>query len=79
VQALQDTKVWIASSGVVEQVVVAPLPTLPQPTAPSDGESKIVVSDAELPSPLQVIPKVCQADDIEHTLNKGLWMGTGAM
>src|SRR5882724_8657065 len=72
VQALQDTQVWIASSGVVEQVVVAPLPTLPQPTAPSDGESKIVVSDAELPSPLQVIPKVCQADDIEHTLNKGL-------
>src|SRR5882724_8475742 len=54
-------------------------PTLPPPLAHSDGESKVGVSDAELPSPHQIIPKVHQADDVEHTLDKGLWVGTGAM
>ena len=77
-QALQDMGAWIASGGVVKQVVVVPPPTLPQPAAPSDGESKVGASDAELPSPLQIIPKVRQADDVEHTLDKGLWVGTGA-
>ena len=70
---------WIASGGVVEQEVVAPPPTLPRPLAPSDGESEVGVSNTELPSPRQIVPKVCQADDIEHTLDKGLWVGTGAM
>ena len=77
--ALQDTQVWITSGGVIDQVVVVPLPALPQPMAPSDGKSKVVVSDADLPSLCQVIPKVHQVDDVEHTLNKGLWVGTGAM
>ena len=76
-QALQDTEAWIASSGVVEKAVVVTPLTLPQPTAPSDGKSKVGAPDTELPSPFQVIPKVCQADDVEHTLDKGLWVGTG--
>ena len=78
-QALQVMGAWIGSGGVVEQEVVAPPPTLPRPLAPSDGEAEVGVSDTELPSPRQIIPKVCQADDIEHTLDKGLWVGTGVM
>jgi len=58
--------------------VVAPPPTLPPPVAPSDGESEVGVSNAELPSPHQIVPKVRQADDVENTLDKGLWVGTGA-
>ena len=77
-QALLDMKVWITSGGVIEQVAVATLPTAPQPMAPSNSESKVGASDAELPSPRQVIPKVCQVDNMEHTLDKGLWVGTGA-
>ena len=57
-QALQDTQEWITSGGVIQQVVVATLLTLPQPTPPSDSESEVRASDAELPSPCQVIPKV---------------------
>jgi len=37
--ALQDTGAWIAAGGIVKQVVVAPPLTLPQPLAPSGGES----------------------------------------
>ena len=77
-RALQDTGAWIASGGIIKQVVVAPPLTFPLLVAPSDGESKVGVSDAELPSPFQIVPKVHQADDVEHTLNKGLWVGTGA-
>ena len=69
---------WIASGGIIKLVVLAPPPTLPPLVAPSDGESEVGDSDAELPSPRQIVPKVCQADDMEHTLNKGLWVGTGA-
>jgi len=76
--ALQETGAWIASGSVVEQVVVAPPPALPQPVAPSDSESKVGASDAKLPSPCQIFPKVRQADNVEHTLDKGLWVGTGA-
>src|SRR5882724_7555157 len=69
---------WIASGRVVEQeVVMSPL-TLPRPLAPSDGKSEVGVSDTELPSPQQIVPKVHRADDIEHILDKGLWVGTGA-
>ena len=49
--ALQDTKAWIASGGIVEQVVVAAPLTLPLPLGPNDGESEVGVSDEELPSP----------------------------
>src|SRR5882724_1253830 len=77
-QALQVTGVWIASGGIVEQEVVVPPLTLSRPLAPSDGKSEVGVSDTELPSPRQIVPKVRRADDIEHTLDKGLWVGTGA-
>ena len=68
---------WIASGGVIEQVVLVPPLALPQPLAPSDGKSEAGASDTKLPSPRQIVPKVHQADDIEHTLDKGLWAGTG--
>ena len=55
----------------------APL-TLPQPAAPSNGEYEVGASDTELPFPRQIVPKVHQAIDVEHTLDKGLWVGTGA-
>src|SRR5882724_4166046 len=76
--ALQDTGAWIAAGGIVEQVVVAPPPTLSQPLPPSDGESEAGVSDKELPSPQQLVPKVQRSDEVEHTLDKGWWAGTRA-
>jgi len=78
-QALQDMGAWIAAGGIVEQVVVVPPLTLPQPSAPSGSESEVGVSDEELPSPQQLVPKVQQSDMVEHALDKGLWAGTGAM
>jgi len=42
-------QVWIASGGIIENVVVVAPPTLPQPVAPSDGESEVRISDEELP------------------------------
>jgi len=68
----------ITSSRLNEKAVVETPLTLPQPMAPSNGKSEVGASDAELPSPRQVIPKVCQVDNMEHTLDKGLWVGTGA-
>jgi len=53
-------------------------PNSPSPLAPSDSKSEVGVSNTELPSPHQIVSKVCQVDDVEHTLNKGLWVGTGA-
>ena len=50
-QALQVTKMWIMSGGVVKQVVVVAPPTLPQPLAPSDSKSKVRASNKELSSP----------------------------
>src|SRR5882724_10981531 len=47
--ALQDTQVWIASGGIIENMVVAAPPTLPQPVAPSHNESEGEISDRELP------------------------------
>ena len=69
---------WITAGGIVEQVVVAPPLTLPQPSAPSGGESEVGVSNEELPLPQQLVLKVQQSDVVEHALDKGLWAGTGA-
>src|SRR5882724_3907396 len=77
-RALQDTKAWIASGGIVEQVVVAAPPTLPHPHGPNDGESEVGVSDEELPSPRRLVSKVRRSDNVEHILDKGVWVGTGA-
>ena len=78
-RALQTTQAWIATGGIVEQVVVAAPPTLSQPLVSSDGESEFGISDAELPSPQQVVSKVRQSDKVEHVLDKGVWVATGAM
>ena len=48
-QALQDKQAWIVSGGIVESMVVADPPTLPQPGAHSDGESEVMISDGDLP------------------------------
>ena len=49
---------WITTGGIVANMVVVAPPTLPQPMAHSDGESKVRISDEELPSPRHVISKV---------------------
>src|SRR5882724_12827726 len=72
VRALQEMQAWIASGGIVESVVVAAPPTLPRP-ALSDSESEVAMSDGEVP-----VSKVQRLDEVEHTLDKGLWVGTGA-
>src|SRR5882724_1634330 len=77
-RALQDMKAWIASGGIVEQVVVVAPPTLPLPLGPNNGESEVRVSDEELPSPRRLVSKVRWSDNVEHILNKGVWAGTGA-
>jgi len=69
---------WIASGGVVEQVVVAAPLTLPRPPASSDSKSEVRVSDEDLPSPWQLTSKVQQSDNVEHILDKGVWVVTGA-
>ena len=73
-RALQDTQAWLASSGIVKSMVVAAPPTLPPPVAPIGCESEVRISDGELP-----VSKVRWSDEVEHTLDKGLWVGTGAM
>src|SRR5882724_13725148 len=72
VRALQETQAWIASGGIIKSMVVAAPPTLPQP-ALSDGESEVTMSNGELP-----VSKVQWSDEVEHTLDKGLWVGIGA-
>jgi len=76
VHALQDTEAWIVSGGVVKQVVVVAPLTLPQPPASSDGKSEVRASDAELTSPQQFISKVQQSDNVDHILDKGVWVVT---
>ena len=76
-RVLKHMQASVASGGIVEQAVVAIPLTLPPPRDLSDGESKVGVS--ELPSPHKLVPKVRQADNVEHPLDKGLWVGTGAM
>ena len=73
VHALQETQAWIASGGIVESVVVVAPPTLSRPDL-SDGKSEVATSDREPP-----VSKVKWSDEVEHSLDKGLWAGTGAM
>jgi len=76
-QALLDMKVWITSGGVIEQVAVATLPTAPQPMAPSNQWIQGWGLWCWTPSPRKVIPRCNHVDDMEHTLNKVFWVGTG--
>ena len=76
VQALQVTKAWIATSGVsTSATVVTDVPT--PPNNASDGESEVPGSEdtpqEELPTPCQLLPKMLQSDQVEHTLDKGAW------
>jgi len=71
-RALQETQAWIALGGIVESVVVVAPPTLSRPDL-SDGESEVMTSDGEPP-----VSKIKQSDEVEHSLDKGLWAGTGA-
>ena len=77
-QALQVTNAWIASGGIIGQVVVVDPQALPQPSVLSEGESEVRTSDEECPSSCQPVSKVWQSDDVEHILDKGVWAATGA-
>ena len=52
---LQETKAWIATSGAAVMMNMEPARTMPlmilKPSAQSDGESEIGMSDEELPTP----------------------------
>ena len=71
-QALQDMKAWIATGGIAALVSMATGAPTP-PDHASDGESKVGVSDVELPTPQKLLSKVQRADEVEHVLDKGLW------
>ena len=45
----------------------------------SNGESKVVVSDIELPSLRHLVPKVQLSDNVKHILNKGPWAATSVV
>jgi len=66
-------RIWIVNGAAM----TAPL-TLPKLPTVSDGESEVGASDKDLPSPWQLISKVQQSDDVEHILDKGVWVATGA-
>jgi len=48
-------------------------PMITQLLAWSDSESKVDVSDEDLPTPQRVLSKVQQEDDVDHVLDKGIW------
>jgi len=68
---------WIVNGGITEPVTIEPTVTTPpnntrsQPA--SDGESEVEASDKELLSPCQLVSKVRQLDQVEHTFDKGAW------
>jgi len=69
--ALQDTQAWIASGGIVDNMVVAAPPTLPQPVAPVTVNLRLRYQ-TETPC-----SKVQQSDKVEHMLDKGCGWGLG--
>ena len=70
-QALQATKTWIATRGTVATDMPAPANNA------SDSESEVPVMEdvpqEELPTPHRLLHKVLQSDQVEHTLDKGVW------
>jgi len=52
---------------------------LPQPSSVSDGESKVMVFDMELPSPHNVVLNVQLSVNMRHVLDKGPWAATLAV
>src|SRR5882724_5759883 len=69
-QSLDFNRTWSVNDGAM---TVLPLP---RPPAASDGKYKVGVSDVELPSPQQVVPKLQQLENMKHVLNKGPWVVT---
>jgi len=78
VWALQEMKAWIATSGVAASAAVVTDVPAP-PIHASHGESKVGVSDEELPTLQKVLSKVWWAEDIKHVLDKGVWAAMPAM
>jgi len=76
-------KTWIVTGRVAEPATVEPvktaLPTNPTPLVRSNGKSEVGASNEELPSPWQVVSKVGLSDEVEHILDKGVWVATPAM
>ena len=75
-QALQVMKAWIATGGVSNSETM--VTDVPAPTNNMDeGKYKAPGSEGvpqdELPTPHQLVPKVLQLDQVEHTLDKGAW------
>ena len=75
-QALQVTKAWIVTSGVAASTtVVTDVPA--HANNASDSESEVPGSEdtpqEELPTPCQLLPKMLQSDQVEHTIDKGVW------
>ena len=82
-RAFEQTQSWISTGGVAAPAIavlpgVDPLLQM-QPLILSDGESEVGGSDADLPTPKRLLPKVQRADDIKHVLDKGAWATTPAL
>ena len=76
-QDLAANKAWIFQGGPTPLVTVgAAVKGLL--SCQSEGESKVVPSDEDLPTPRCLVPKVVLLDDIKHILNKGVWAVTPA-
>ena len=75
---LKETWAWIMTGGAVLGTMVPMTPTIPRPLGTSNSESKVSVSNGELPSPRQAMSKVWLANDVKHTLDKGVWEATPA-
>ena len=85
--ALQSMKAWIVTGGISDSMTVDPIATtFPNDTRPppeTEGESEVQGSDVEpdkkLPTPCQLVSKVWCLDQVEHTLNKGVWVAMPAL
>jgi len=70
---------WITTDGAAGPATVEPVrimpPTNSRPLVTSDNESKVRVSDKELPTLQSIMSKVWQ---VEHVLDKGAWVAMPA-
>ena len=76
VQALQATKAWIIIGGVANSatmVTAVPAPTDNVDEGQSEAPGSGGAPQDELPTLCQLVPKVLQSDQVEHTLDKGAW------
>ena len=75
-QALWATKAWVATGGVDDSATVVTNMIAP-PDNVDEGKSEAPGSEGapqeEPLTPHQLVPKVLQLDQVEHTLDKGAW------